>query len=480
LGWTVWGTILPGLGLLRAKRPWAGAPALLLAVAAGAGLVYLARHRQLAVEFLAQADWLRLAAGGLGLLALAWAALSVVTYRSLAPRGLSVAQRLAAGAVVLCLVLGLSTPMAIGARYALVQANLISTVFGDSLNQSVTLPTFTPGTDGDPWANTPRVNILLLGYDRGLSLGRTEAQGGLTDTIMVASIDTKTGNTVLTSLPRNTARMPFPTDSPLYDEFPRGWYNGYDADNLEWMLNTMYHNLPRLVSDDVIGPTANLGADAVKLSVGQALGVKIDYYILVNIDGATQLIDAIGGITININKRIPTDFGWLEPGPDQHLNGTDAVQYARSRKADDDFHRMSRQRCVINAIVRQADMATILTRYEAIATAGTQMVRTDIPATMLPALLQLALRVRDGQLSGMQFTSGENGFRSSNPDFALMAQRFAEAIAASTAVAPAPSTSAPPIDPSGQPVPPDPPASVDPPANASDTQDMTDFCAYNP
>jgi hypothetical protein len=126
-------------------------------------------------------------------------------------------------------------------------------------------------------------------------------------------------------------------------------------------------------------------------------------------------------------------------------------------------------------------MATILTRYEAIATAGTQMVRTDIPDTRLPALLQLALRVRDGQLSGMQFTSGENGFRSSNPDFALMAQRFAEAIAASTAVAPAPETSAPPTDdPSGQPVPPEPPASSDPPANASDTQDMTDFCAYNP
>jgi LCP family protein required for cell wall assembly len=305
----------------------------------------------------------------------------------------------------------------------------------------------------------------------------------LTDTIMVASIDTKTGNTVLTSLPRNTARMPFPSDSPLHDKFPRGWYNGYDADNLEWMLNTMYHNLPRLVKDDIIGPTANLGADALKLSVGQALGVKIDYYILVNIDGATELIDAIGGITININQRIPTDFGWLEPGPDQHLNGTDAVQYARSRKADDDYHRMARQRCVINAIVRQADMATILTRYEAIAAAGSQLVRTDLPATMLPALLELALRVRDGSLTGMQFTSGENGFRSANPDFELMAERFAEAIAASSAPAPAPdpSTSASPLDPNQpDPGPVDPAPTTSAPANMSDTQDMADFCAYNP
>ena len=72
-----------------------------------------------------------------------------------------------------------------------------------------------PQPSVDPWAKKPRLNLLLLGGDAGK--GRT---GTRTDTVIVASIDTKTGDTTLVSLPRNTGRMPFPADSPLQRLLP--------------------------------------------------------------------------------------------------------------------------------------------------------------------------------------------------------------------------------------------------------------------
>ena len=53
------------------------------------------------------------------------------------------------------------------------------------------------------------------------------------------------------------------------------------------------------------GPTDNPGADFLKLGVGEALGLHIDYYVLVNLDGFSQLVDALGGITVNVNYYVP-------------------------------------------------------------------------------------------------------------------------------------------------------------------------------
>jgi LCP family protein required for cell wall assembly len=485
LAWTVGGTLVPGLGLVRARHRVIGTLALICTATVLAAAVYVGLHRQSALGILASPEILRYAAMSLVVVAFAWAALSVATYWAICPSGLTTGRRLIAALLVGTLVFGIAAPLSVAAQYAVSQANLVSNIFAGADDPvSVTAPTFSPGTATDPWANTERVNVLLLGYDRGM--GRDEDEGGLTDTIMVASIDTRSGNAVLASLPRNTARMPFPRSSPLYSEFPRGWYNGYDPDDLEWMLNTMYRNLPTMVDPDVIGPTRDLGADAVKLSVGQALGLHIDYYVLVNIDGAMQLVDAMGGITVNINKEIPVDGGWLDPGPNVWLNGWDAVQYARSRRADDDFHRMARQRCVMNAIIKQADFGTMLTRYEAIAAASSQLVSTDVPATMLPALLNLALRVKGGTLTSMQFGGeGDFEFDAAYPDFDMMAERMQAAIDASIAPPPTvdqgssdsggasdPGTTAPGGLSTG--------VSSGDDVGMGDVQDLSDACAYHP
>ena len=122
--------------------------------------------------------------------------------------------------------------------------------------------------------------------------------------MILASINTKTGNTTLFSLPRNTARMPFPADSPLHRYYPYGFTNG-DGSNAEYFLNAMYMNVPNTVPKDVLGETDNLGADALKLSVGEALGLKVDYYVLINLQGFGKMINALGGIRVNVNTYVP-------------------------------------------------------------------------------------------------------------------------------------------------------------------------------
>ena len=97
--------------------------------------------------------------------------------------------------------------------------------------------------------------------------------GTRTDTVIFASIDTRTGDTTLFSLPRNTARMPFPSDSPLRQLLPQRLHRRR-RENAEFFLNAMYQDVPDRVPKNVLGDTDNLGADVMKLSVGEALGLR--------------------------------------------------------------------------------------------------------------------------------------------------------------------------------------------------------------
>jgi LCP family protein required for cell wall assembly len=230
--------------------------------------------------------------------------------------------------------------------------------------------------------------------------------------------------------------MPFPKRSPLYKRYRYGFTNG-DPSNAEFFLNAMYRNVPRSVPEDILGPTDNLGADVLKLSVGEALGLRVDYYVLINLEGFSKMINALGGIRLNINTYIPIggnmDKGipprdYLKPGPKQKLNGREALWYARGRYGSDDFARMDRQRCVINAIIQQANPTNMLARYEDIANAGKQLVYTDIPREVLPLMVDLSLRVKDGNVRSVVFKSGVAGFSSSSPDFTLMRERVETAL----------------------------------------------------
>ena len=129
------------------------------------------------------------------------------------------------------------------------------------------------------------------------------------------------------------------------------------------MLNAIYGQVPALYPG-ILGESDNEGADALKQAVAGSLGVPVDYYVLVNLLGFQQVVDAIGGVTVNVNEPVAingnTDrgippTGYLEPGPDQHLDGFHALWFARGRWGSDDYERMLRQRCMVDAIVEAAD-----------------------------------------------------------------------------------------------------------------------------
>ena len=89
---------------------------------------------------------------------------------------------------------------------------------------------------------------------------------------------------------------------------------------------------------------------------------------------------------------------------------------------------MDRQRCVINAMIKQANPTNVLTRYEDIANASKSIVYTDIPQEVLPALVDLSLRVKKGNVRSIVFKNGVSGFLSTNPDFSQMRSRVKKAI----------------------------------------------------
>jgi polyisoprenyl-teichoic acid--peptidoglycan teichoic acid transferase len=329
----------------------------------------------------------------------------------------------------------------------------------------------------DPWEDKPRLNLLLLGGDDAPS-----RPGVRTDTVIVASIDTKTGDTALISMPRQLTFMPFPKDSPLHDIYPNGFgEEGLSLEGrLDWMLTSMYQKIPE-THPGILGPSDNEGADVLKQSVGEATGLKLDYYLQVNLKGFAKLVDALGGITVNVNERVamggvsssnrPPDE-WIEPGPNQHLDGPRALWFARGRYGADDDQRQVRQRCAIKGIVDAADPRTLVTKYQAIARAGQQLLRTDIPQELLPALVQLALRVKSGTVSNINLDVGKLRLKYLHPDYDGLRETVEKALSEPAPVA----TTAP-----TTPVIPTTPVTTKPTISATPapTQNLEDACAYH-
>jgi LCP family protein required for cell wall assembly len=432
LGLTTLGTFLPGAGFLAAGRRRLGIVVvsiafLMLLAAAWLGLTQRRELLHLAVS----PDQLRMLAVGLVVIVIGWVSVVVTTHRMVRPTDLTTGQRVLGSAFVAALCLLVATPFAVGARYAYIQSDLIHSIFGTE--ESATIPTV---TGENPWGDDNRVNVMLLGGDGGV-----DREGIRTDSVIVASIDTETGDTVLFSLPRNLEEVPFPKGTPLHEEYPDGFTG--EGSELEWMLNAIYRNVPAQ-HPGILGKSDNEGADALKLGVSGALGITVDYYVLVNLDGFKELVDAMGGVTVNINEPIPiggnTDQGippedYLDPGADQHLDGFEALWYSRGRYGLDDYNRMERQRCMIDAIIDEANPTNMLRRYVDIAKATKEILRTDIPEDMLEHFVDLALEVKDAKVRSVVFrytydldSSDPNFFNPGDPDYEWMHETVAKAI----------------------------------------------------
>ncbi|HEY3411084.1 MAG TPA: LCP family protein, partial [Propionicimonas sp.] len=120
--------------------------------------------------------------------------------------------------------------------------------------------------------------------------------------------------------------------------------------------------------------------------------------------------------------------GYIEPGPNQHLMGGRALWYARGRYHLDDYKRMERQRCVINAVVQQTTPDTVLANFQAIATAGQNTITTDVPRTLLSDLVDLGVKVKGTKLRSVVFSPGDAGFQSYDPNWKAVRARVQKAL----------------------------------------------------
>ncbi|MGH3318859.1 MAG: LCP family protein [Streptosporangiaceae bacterium] len=383
---TLASAIVPGTAHLFRRRWWIGIPlvcGLILLVAAA--LVLATVYRRALIHALVRPGWLIAVIVILALLAIAWATVVAWSYLTVRPRPLTGVPRwIAAGAVgVLCLLV--LAPFAVAARYASVERDLVTSVFATSAPPAP--HAVVTGRDRDPWQGKGRLNILLIGADSDV-----KRFGLRTDALVVASINPRTGRTVLLSVPRNMQHVPLPPGR-MRRHFPHGFPNYIYA------LYQFAAEHPKLTPHP-----RHRDAELVKRTIGHLIGLPIDYYALADLDGFQDIVNALGGVWMRVDQ--PIRYGKrgqfvIKPGY-RKLNGRNALWYARSRLQSSDYVRMRRQRCLIGAIARQADPVTVLRHFQAIAHATKHTVSTDIPQDLLPNLVDLAMKVKHAKITNIQ------------------------------------------------------------------------------
>lgn len=248
-------------------------------------------------------------------------------------------------------------------------------------------PPPTPTPEPVPaWAQDGRLNLLLIGSDAGP--GRWMAR---MDSINVVSVEIATGRIAIFSLWRYTGNVPLPPESA--GAFKNGRFPGW--------LNALYvyamDHPNQFPGGDARGFRATAGA------VQELVGVPLDGAIVVNLNGFVDLVDAIGGLWLDIPFPVRDDRYALPDGSGykvvsfsagcQKLNGERALEYARTRHQDSDYGRMRRQQRVIIALARQLDPIAMLPRVPDLLAIARDNLWTTIQPDEIADLAELAARV---------------------------------------------------------------------------------------
>jgi LCP family protein required for cell wall assembly len=336
-----------------------------------------------------------------------WAFLLIDAWRIANPLGLRQSQRLAMTALNGIVCLSLTGGLLYASQVVAAERGFISAVF--------THHHVDAAQDG-------RYNVLLLGGDEGF--GRV---GLRPDSMTLASVDEKTGRTVLFGLPRNMADVPFPTGSVMAKQFPKG----FDC-AAECYLNAVYTWATEHAS--LFPGVSDPGIFATEQAIEQITGLHINYYVLVDLNGFSKLVDALGGITVDVHQEVPIGgvggpiSGYIHPGL-QRLNGYETLWYSRSRAWSSDYSRMARQKCVMNAMLHEMSPETVLTKFTSIANVGKTILTTSIPASQISTFVDLALKARSLPVTTVSFVPPT--IDTGNPNWTLIRHLVSTALAAS-------------------------------------------------
>jgi polyisoprenyl-teichoic acid--peptidoglycan teichoic acid transferase len=228
-------------------------------------------------------------------------------------------------------------------------------------------PTPTPEPPGaDPLLGTDgRLTVLLLGSDY-----RPAHPGNRTDAIMVVSVDPSTGKAAGFSIPRDTSNFPLPGGGVYRPK-----------------VNALYEHFQSQGSN---------GGVAMSRAVGAAFNVEIDGYAFIGFNGVKDLVAAVGGVDVTLDRPYydaeywvtPSHRGWGLPAGRSHLGPNDALIFARSRKGDNDFGRARRQQIlVLAALDKVRDRG--LAKLPQLLKIASSTVRTNLPLSRAADLFQL-------------------------------------------------------------------------------------------
>ena len=208
--------------------------------------------------------------------------------------------------------------------------------------------------------------VLIMGVDK------RKDDVGRSDTLMIATIDPRLDQATLLSIPRDT-RVKI-----------RGL--GYDKINAAYSYG---------------------GVDLTESTVENFLGIDIDHYIQIDTNSFVKIIDAIGGVDIDVEKRMFYEDPWddngglvidLYPGQ-QHMDGKTAVTYVRYRDSEGDIGRVKRQQAFMEACMDKVTSPEIIPRIPKIAREIIDAVETDMS---LRQLLELAGSLKAAQQNGLE------------------------------------------------------------------------------
>ena len=346
-------------------------------------------------------------------LAVGWAVLFVDAWRLGDPLALRQKQRLA--------MVGINGVLCFGVAGTLLFASHVVGVQKDFMGAM-----FTNGAATD--AHAGRYNVLLLGGDSG-----ADRWGLRPDSISVASIDAESGKAVLFGLPRNMLNFPFAKGSIMHEQFPDGFDCGPECELNSLATWSADHK-------DLFAGVANPGVEATSEAVEGITGLKINYYAMVNLQGFQKLVDAVGGVKLRVRDSIPIGgigspvTGHIKPGY-RTLNGYQTLWFARSRVAADDYSRMARQKCVMNAMLHQLSPQTVVLNFDKIAKASQALITTDLPQSEVDRFMQLALKTRSQPVRTVSFVPPV--IATGNPDIAKIHTMVSRAIDTSEGKKPA-------------------------------------------
>jgi LCP family protein required for cell wall assembly len=259
-----------------------------------------------------------------------------------------------------------------------------------------------PGVDsGQPEAGTieDRINFLVMGLDR--KVDEPKGNPARTDTMFVVTVDPYSKTAGVFSIPRD-----------LWVEIPDG-QGGY----FKQRINVAYE----------YGPLRNYpggGPGLAKATIEHNFDIKIDYYVVLDFVGFMKLVDAVGGIDVNVKEAIwdpsycnttdCSDFQVVhfEPGL-QHMDGERALEYVRIRYGSDDLKRIERQQDVIRATVDAALNARLLIPNRAVSIYNKfrDAVDTDVSAFKVPGLALLAQDIPPESITTISLASAvEEGY----------------------------------------------------------------------